>query len=164
MVSGNDFLLEIKLEMISVILRYCPMFVILVVISNVFLATRKLIQKFKEVKFTKRQISIQMKDIQEPEKSEQDKAKEHVTISFNNNAFNPEVINTKSFVIITSLTISIMICVAVSFLAFSEVAMNKFPLMLFLVRFILSVILPLIVYFNNSSLLTYVQDLIRTLF
>ena len=162
MVRGNDFLLEIKLEMISVILRYGPMFVILVVISNIFLATRKLIQKFKEVKFTKRQISIQLKEVQEPEKSKKDKG--NVPVSFNNHAFNPEVINTKSFVIITLLTISIMICVAVSFLAFSEVAMNKFPLMLFLVRIILSVMLPLIVYFNNSSLVMYVQDLITTLF
>ena len=88
---------------------------------------------------------------------------EHVKISFNNHAFNPEVIDSKIFVLISSLTISILITVAV-FVSFRESTEGRFPIMQFLVRFILSVITPLVIYFNNSSLVTYVQEMISTCF
>ena len=141
------------------------MFFVVAVISNMVLALRKIIQKVKESKFIpslSKTHPIELKSVTETEESKQEEVEGNVPISFNNQAFNPEVINTKSFVIVTSLTISIMISIAVSFLAFTETAMNRFPIMQFLVRFILSVIIPLIIYSNNSSLVTYVNDFITT--
>ena len=95
----------------------------------------------------------------EIKRSNHDKAEENVNISFNSQAYNPEVIDTKIFVIISALTMSIMIAVAV-FVSFRESEDGRFPIMQFLVRFILSVIIPLIIYFNNASLITFVRDMI----
>ena len=89
----------------------------------------------------------------------QEQTEENIKTSFNNQTYNPELIDTKIFVIISALTMSIMIAVAV-FVSFRESEDGRFPIMQFLVRFILSVIIPLIVYFNNSSLNTFVRDMI----
>ena len=104
------------------------MFFIVAVISNMVLALRKTVQKVKESKFLHSlctQNSIELRGVKEIEESNQEEVEVNVPVSFNNQAFNPEVIDTKSFVIVTSLTISIMISIAVSFLAFTETAMQK---------------------------------------
>ena len=133
------------------------MFLVVAVGSHVFLVLRKTIQKMKRLISKQHQMKLQIS--KEIKRSNHDKAEKDVIISFNSQAYNPEVIDTKIFVIISALTMSIMIAVAV-FVSFRESEDGRFPIMQFLVRFILSVIIPLIIYFNNSSLNTFVGDMI----
>ena len=133
------------------------MFLVVAVSSHVFLVLRKTIQKMKRLISKQHQMKLQIS--KEIKRSNQDNPEENVKISFNSQAYNPEVIDTKIFVIISALTMSIMIAVAV-FVSFRESEDGRFPIMQFLVRFILSVIIPLIIYFNNSSLNTFVGDMI----
>ena len=146
----------------SLSFRYGPSFLKVAVMSYVFLLLRKTIQKVKDFKYPNmisKQRGIKLQFSKKVKVSNQDKPEENVNVSFNNQAYNPEVIDTKTYVIISALTMSIMIAVAV-FVSFRESEDGRFPIMQFLVRFILSVILPLIVYFNNSSLNTFVRDMI----
>ena len=142
--------------------RYGPSFLKVAVMSHVFLLLRKTIQKVKDFKYPNmisKQRGIKLQLSKKVKISNQDKPEENVNVSFNNQAYNPEVIDTKTYVIISALTMSIMIAVAV-FVSFRESEDGRFPIMQFLVRFILSVIIPLIIYFNNSSLNTFVRDMI----
>ena len=142
--------------------RYGPSFLKVAVMSYVFLLLRKTIQKVKDFKYPNmisKQRRIKLQFSKKVKISNQDKPQENVNVSFNNQPYNPEVIDTKTYVIISALTMSIMIAVAV-FVSFRESEDGRFPIMQFLVRFILSVIIPLIIYFNNSSLNTFVRDMI----
>ena len=142
--------------------RYGPSFLKVAVMSHVFLLLRKTIQKVKDFKYPNmisKQRGIKLQLSKKVKISNQDKPEENVNVSFNNQAYNPEVIDTKTYVIISALTMSIMIAVAV-FVSFRESEDGRFPIMQFLVRFILSVIIPLIIYFNNASLITFVRDMI----
>ena len=143
-------------EIALISFRYGPMFLLVAVGSHVFLVLRKTTQRMKKQISKQHQMKLQIsKEIE----MSNDNAEENVKISFNSQAYNPEVIDTKIFVIISALTMSIMIAVAV-FVSFRESEDGRFPIMQFLVRFILSVIIPLIIYFNNSSLITFVGDMI----
>ena len=142
--------------------RYGPSFLKVAVMSYVFLLLRKTIQKVKDFKYPNmisKQRRIKLQFSKKVKISNQDKPQKNVNVSFNNQPYNPEVIDTKTYVIISALTMSIMIAVAV-FVSFRESEDGRFPIMQFLVRFILSVIIPLIIYFNNASLITFVRDMI----
>ena len=146
----------------SLSFRYGPSFLKVAVMSYVFLLLRKTIQKVKDFKYPNmisKQRRIKLQFSKKVKISNQDKPQKNVNVSFNNQPYNPEVIDTKTYVIISALTMSIMIAVAV-FVSFRESEDGRFPIMQFLVRFILSVIIPLIIYFNNSSLNTFVRDMI----
>ena len=131
-----------------------------------FLVLRKTIQRVKKITYPKmianqRQTKIQIS--KEIKWRNQEQTEENIKTSFNNQTYNPELIDTKIFVIISALTMSIMIAVAV-FVSFRESEDGRFPIMQFLVRFILSVIIPLFVYFDNSSLIIFVQNMISMRF
>ena len=131
-----------------------------------FLVLRKTIQRVKKIRYPKmianqRQTKIQIS--KEIKWRNQEQTEENIKTSFNNQTYNPELIDTKIFVIISALTMSIMIAVAV-FVSFRESEDGRFPIMQFLVRFILSVIIPLFVYFDNSSLIIFVQNMISMRF
>ena len=74
---------------------------------------------------------------------------------FNNQPFNPEVCNTKSFLIVSAL----FCCVAIMGVIIGLFVQTAFPIFIFVFRFFLSVVCPLIVYANNSNLRTFVKEM-----
>ena len=74
---------------------------------------------------------------------------------FNNQPFNPEVCNTKLFMILSAL----FCCVAIAGVTIGLYVETAFPVIIFVLRFFLSVVGPLIIYANNSALRTFVREM-----
>ena len=74
---------------------------------------------------------------------------------FNNQPFNPEVCNVKIFVIVATVFTIIIVLGTIIALTVE----SKFHIFQMLGRFVLSVVIPLIVYINNSDLRTFVLEM-----
>ena len=74
---------------------------------------------------------------------------------FNNQPFNPEVCNTKSFLLVSAL----LCCIAILGVTIGLFVKTAFPILIFVLRFFLSVVCPLIVYANNSALRLFVKEM-----
>ena len=76
---------------------------------------------------------------------------------FNNQPFNPEVCNVKIFVIVATVFTFIIVMGTIIALTVE----SKFHIFQMFGRFFLSVVIPLIVYINNSDLRTFVIEMFQ---
>ena len=77
--------------------------------------------------------------------------------SLNTQKYNPEVCEVKIYIIITLIFVTLCCTFAVLYMFGSPG--NFFPIFQFFARFMLSVVIPLVIYCNNPTLRTFVYEM-----
>ena len=80
--------------------------------------------------------------------------------SLNTQKYNPEVCEVKIYIIITLIFVTLCCTFAVLYMFGSPG--NFFPIFQFFARFMLSVVIPLVIYCNNPTLRTFVYEMFTT--
>ena len=120
---------------------------VILIISYIFYTIRRTYKKAREEKWFQKSKNNRIPS----ENIEAQPAR----VIFNNQPFNPEVCNTKLFIILSAL----FCCVAIAGATIGLYVETAFPVIIFVLRFFLSVVGPLIIYANNSALRTFVTEM-----
>ena len=133
--------------------------IVAVVISYLIYLVCKGYQKLTYHKWLQRVSPIvsPKKDVESESQINSKNGKQFRQNSLNTQKYNPEVCEMKIYIIITLIFVTICCTFAVLYMFGSPG--NFFPIFQFFARFMLSVVIPLVIYCNNPSLRTFVYEM-----